>query len=359
MKKVGREARGGKSEEVGITLLLDVSVSVILSVRSESKDLCPDAGSRVEILRLASLAQDDNDFNQQTSKRLSDHVDQPAAPQTRRPLVLAALVLAMFLAAIEGTIVATAMPNIAAKLGGFSLYGWVFSSYLLMQAVMTPIFGKLSDLFGRKPVFIAGVITFLIGSALCGMAQSMEWLIAFRFLQGAGAGAVLPISSTLAGDLYTLEERGRIQGYLASVWGVSSIAGPLVGGLIVENADWHWIFWLNIPFGIIAIVMITLFLHERVEHRERSIDFAGAGLLLVGLSALMLALTQGADWGMRAVAALAVLSVLTMFVFVRHEKRVQEPLMHLELWNNRFIRLGNIAVLVMGVAMLYTSPSPR
>ncbi len=258
----------------------------------------------------------------------------------------------MFLAAIEGTIVATAMPNIAAKLGGFSLYGWVFSSYLLMQAVMTPIFGKLSDLFGRKPVFIAGVTTFLVGSALCGMAQSMEWLIAFRFLQGAGAGAVLPISSTLAGDLYTLEERGRIQGYLASVWGVSSVAGPLVGGLIVENADWHWIFWLNIPFGIIAIIMITLYLHEQVEHRERSIDFAGAGLLLVGLSALMLALTQGADWGGTAAAALLILSLVTMAVFVRHEHRVKDPLMHLELWNNRFIRLGNIAVLVMGVAMI-------
>ncbi|HET7273926.1 MAG TPA: MDR family MFS transporter [Longimicrobiaceae bacterium] len=279
-------------------------------------------------------------------------INEPSNRQTRRPLVLTALVLAMFLAAIEGTIVATAMPNIAAKLGGFSLYGWVFSSYLLMQAVMTPIFGKLSDLFGRKPVFIGGVLTFLLGSALCGMATTMEWLIAFRFLQGAGAGAVLPISSTLASDLYTLEERGRVQGYLASVWGVSSVAGPLAGGLIVQNADWHWIFWLNIPFGIVAILMIVLFLHERIEHRERSIDFAGAGLLLVGLSAMMLALTQSAAWGGGAAAGLLVIAAVTLFVFVRHERRVPDPLMHLELWNNRFIRLGNIAVLVMGVAMI-------
>jgi EmrB/QacA subfamily drug resistance transporter len=274
------------------------------------------------------------------------------AQQTRRPLVLSALVLAMFLAAIEGTIVATAMPSIAAKLGGFSLYGWVFSSYLLMQAVTTPIFGKLADLFGRKPVFIAGVLVFMLGSALCGLAQSMPWLIAFRFLQGAGAGAVLPISSTLAADLYSLEERGRVQGYLASVWGVSSIVGPLAGGLIVQNADWHWIFWLNVPFGIVSVLLISLFLHERIEHQERSIDWAGAGLLLVGLTALMLALTQGAEWGMGAAGGLGAAALLALVAFVRQERRAPDPLMHLELWSVRVIRLGNVAILALGVAMI-------
>lgn len=273
-------------------------------------------------------------------------------PVTHRPLVLTALVLAMFLAAIEGTIVATSMPSIAAKLGGFSLYGWVFSSYLMMQAVTTPIFGKLADLYGRKPVFVAGVVTFLAGSALCGFASSMGWLIAFRFLQGAGAGAVLPISSTLAADLYSLVERGRIQGYLASVWGVSSIVGPLAGGLIVEHADWHWIFWLNIPFGLLSVLLIVLFLHERVERREHSIDYGGAGLLLVGLSSLMLALTQGGEWGGGAAGVLLAVAAGALLLFVRHERRVQDPLMHLELWQSRIIRLGNAAVLMIGVSMI-------
>lgn len=275
-----------------------------------------------------------------------------SARRTHRPLVLTGMVLAMILAAIEGTIVATAMPSIAAKLGGFALYSWVFSSYLLMQAVMTPIFGKLSDLFGRKPMLIAGVVVFLIGSALCGMATSMTALIAFRFLQGAGAGAVLPMTATLAGDLYSIEERGRVQGYLASVWGISSIIGPLAGGLIVQHADWHWIFWLNIPFGLLALVLIGRFLHENVEHRDRQIDFQGAGLLLVGLSSLMLALTQGNEWGARVVLPLVAVALVTLVLFVRRQRTAPDPMMHLELWANRIIRLGNVALLVAGIAMI-------
>lgn len=275
-----------------------------------------------------------------------------AARRTHRPLVLTALVMAMFLAAIEGTIVATAMPSIAAKLGGFSLYSWVFSAYLLMQAVTTPIFGKLADLFGRKPVFIGGVLVFLLGSALCGLASSMPVLVAFRFLQGAGAGAVLPISSTLAGDLYSLEERGRIQGYLASVWGVSSVVGPLAGGLIVQHADWHWIFWLNVPFGLVAVLLVGLFLHESIAHRERSIDFAGAALLLAGLSTLMLALTQSGTWSRGAVGGLVGASALATLLFARQQRRAADPMMHLELWANRVIRLGNLAILMIGVAMI-------
>lgn len=262
------------------------------------------------------------------------------------------MVLAMLLAAIEGTIVATAMPSIAARLGGFALYSWVFSAYLLMQAVTTPIFGKLSDLFGRKPVLIGGIAVFLLGSVLCGFAPSMGALVAFRFLQGAGAGAVLPMTATLAGDLYSIEERGRVQGYLASVWGVSSILGPLAGGLIVQHADWRWIFWLNVPFGLLSILLVALFLHEDLEHRGRSIDFAGAGLLLAGLSSLMLALTQGAVWGGGAAGALAGVSAVSLLLFVRQERRAPDPMMHLELWRNRVIRLGNLTILTAGLAMI-------
>ncbi|HSK18919.1 MAG TPA: MDR family MFS transporter [Longimicrobiales bacterium] len=274
------------------------------------------------------------------------------ARRTHRTLVLTALVVAMFLAAIEGTIVATAMPSIASRLGGFSLYSWVFSSYLLMQAVTTPVFGKLADLYGRKPVFIGGVTIFLLGSLLCGFADSMGMLVAFRFVQGIGAGAVLPMSATLAGDLYSIRERGRIQGYLASVWGISSIIGPLAGGVIVENIDWHWIFWLNLPFGVISIALISLFLHESVQHRERSIDYTGTALLLVGLSALMLALTQAGEWGGAPTLALALIATLALIAFVRQQRSAPDPIMHFELWSNPIIRRGNLAILFAGVAMI-------
>ena len=258
----------------------------------------------------------------------------------------------MFLAAIEGTIVATAMPSIASRLGGFSLYSWVFSSYLLMQAVTTPIFGKLADLYGRKPVFITGVTIFLAGSLLCGLAPSMGMLVAFRFVQGIGAGAVMPMAATLAGDLYTIRERGRIQGYMASVWGISSIVGPLAGGVIVENLDWHWIFWLNLPFGVISIALISLFLHESVQHRVRSVDYAGTMLLLVGLSALMLALTQAGEWGAARAAVLAAIATLALIGFFRQQRSAADPIMHFELWSNPIIRRGNLAVLFSGVAMI-------
>lgn len=272
--------------------------------------------------------------------------------RTHRPLVLTGMVLAMILAAIEGTIVATAMPSIVSKLGGFALYSWVFSSYLLMQAVMTPVFGKLSDLYGRKLVLMAGVVVFLIGSVLCGLATTMTGLIAFRFIQGAGAGAVLPMTATLAGDLYSLEERGRVQGYLASVWGVSSVVGPLAGGIIVETADWHWIFWLNVPFGLVALLLIGRYLHEHVEHRERRIDVQGASLLLVGLSSLMLALTQGGEWGWSTVGGLVAAAGVALVLFLRRQRTAPDPMMHLELWGVRIIRVGNIAILVAGVAMI-------
>lgn len=258
----------------------------------------------------------------------------------------------MFMAAIEGTIVATAMPSIAAELGGFSLYSWVFSSFLLMQAVSIPIFGKLSDVVGRKPVFTGGIVVFLVGSILCGSARSMGLLVAFRFLQGLGAGAVQPITTTLAADLYSLEERGRIQGYISGVWGLSSIVGPLVGGLVVHSVGWPWIFWMNLPFGAASIVLVTLYLHEGVERERTTVDYPGAVLLLAGVGSLMIALTQASAWGVMAVAPLLLVFAGAFALFIRQERRAPDPLMHMELWQMPLIRYANVATLTSGIMMI-------
>lgn len=271
---------------------------------------------------------------------------------TRRPLVLSALILAMFMAAIEGTIVATAMPSIAASLGGFALYSWVFSAFLLMQAITTPIFGKLADLFGRKPVFVVGVAIFLTGSVLCGFAPSMLVLVGFRFIQGLGAGAVYPTVTTLAGDLYALEERARVQGYLSSVWGISAVVGPLVGGLIVQYAHWSWIFWLQVPFGVLSVLGVTLFLHEDIAPRRHAVDVAGAALFLVSIAALMLVLTEAGQWGWGRVALLLAASLGCLGAFLWQERRAREPIMDLSQWRDRLIAVSNLATLTSGIMMI-------
>src|ERR1700685_204027 len=181
---------------------------------------------------------------------------------THRTLVLAAVMAANFMIAIEATIVSTAMPQIVGQLGGLPLYSWVFSAFLLTQTATTVVFGKLGDLIGRKTVMLVGIAIFLFGSILCGFAWSMPSLIVFRLLQGVGAGAVQPTAMTIVGDLYSPHERGKIQGWIVSVWAVSAILGPLAGGLIIQYFSWAWIFWMNLPIGALAAAGFWAFLHE-------------------------------------------------------------------------------------------------
>ena len=258
----------------------------------------------------------------------------------------------MFVSAIEATIVATAMPSIVSSLGGLELYSWVFSGFLLMQALTIPIYGKLADLFGRKRVFMAGNLIFLVGSVLCALGQSMSALVAYRLVQGFGAGAIQSLATTLVGDLYTLQERGRVQGYMASVWGISAIVGPVAGGLIVQHAHWSWVFWINIPFGIAAITLVSLYLHEQIAPKKVSIDYPGAGLMLACLLLLMLGFTQGRSLGLAGAGMMFVFAAALFRVFVGWERRASDPVIHLELWHRPVIALGNIATFAAGIAMI-------
>lgn len=275
--------------------------------------------------------------------------------ETRRSLVLASAILGTFMSAVEGTIVATAMPSIVGELGGFSLFSWVFSAFLLTQAISIPIYGKLADLFGRKPVFIVGVGIFLSGSLLCGLAHTMQGLILFRFIQGLGAGAIEPIALTIVGDIYTLEERARIQGYISSVWGFASVIGPALGGIFVQYLHWAWVFWLNIPIGILTVIGMGLFLHEQVEKRAVKIDAVGAGLLLVALSTLMVVLIQvGAGWSLVSLPSvgLLVLFAMSLTFFIVVEKHFSEPMMPLKLWKDRLIAIANVGALTTGIVVI-------
>jgi EmrB/QacA subfamily drug resistance transporter len=270
----------------------------------------------------------------------------------RRPLITAAVIMGLFMAAVESTIVATAMPTIVADLGGFRLFSWVFAIYLLAQAIAAPIYGRLADVYGRKRVFCAGATLFLVGSTLCGFAPGMIALIGFRALQGLGAGAILPISTTIIADIYDPTERARIQGYLGSVWGVSAIIGPVLGAFIVQHLTWSIIFWVNLPIGVIAIAMIAAFLREDLKPRMHSIDYLGSALLVVGSGSLMLALIQANQlppallWTFLAVAAVGIAAL------IRHERVAPEPMLRLDLWKNRVIAIGNLGSASMGAVLM-------
>ncbi|PZN10044.1 MAG: MFS transporter [Bacillota bacterium] len=275
-------------------------------------------------------------------------------PAARKGLVLASLMLAMFMAAIEATIVATAIPAIVADLGGFARYSWVFSLFLLTSATTVPIYGKLADLYGRKPVFLAGSGLFLLGSVLCGTARSMNELVVYRALQGLGAGAVQPVTMTIVGDLYPLEERARVQGYLSSVWGISSIIGPAAGGLLVEHAGWPWVFYINVPIGLLAMAGVLLFLREPKRQGDVYIDFQGSFWMAVAISALLIQLVEGGSgwpWLSPQTAALLAVSTVAGVLFIRQERRAPDPVLPLGLLARPLMRAANLGGLVGGAVI--------
>jgi len=272
-----------------------------------------------------------------------------------RTPVLFALVLSMALVAMDTTIVATAVPQVVADLGGFSLIGWVFSVYMLAQTVTIPVYGKLADLYGRKPVLLFGISLFLLGSLLSALSWNMLALIAFRAVQGFGAGSIGATVNTVAGDLYSVEERGRIQGYLSSVWGISAVTAPAIGGAFAEFVSWRWIFLVNLPIGLFALGLLARLLHEDVERRRHRIDFAGAGLVLTSASLLILGLLQGGTawaWGSTASIATFALAVLTAVAVVFVERRAAEPILPLHLWARRLPAGSYAATFTAGMMVI-------
>ena len=271
---------------------------------------------------------------------------------THRPLVLAAVMAANFMIAIEATIVSTAMPQIVGQLGGLPLYSWVFAAFLLTQTATTVVFGKLADLAGRKRVMLIGIAIFLFGSILCGFAWSMPSLIVFRLVQGIGAGAVQPTAMTIVGDLYSVHERAKIQGWLASVWALSAILGPLAGGLIIQHFSWAWIFWMNLPIGALAAAGFWTYLHEKTVRGRGRIDHLSAGIFTVAIAAIMADLTALSTSGRLEIGLTTLVAVVAVVLFVVQERRSPEPMISLELWGRRPIAAANAASLLAGMVMI-------
>lgn len=269
-------------------------------------------------------------------------------------VVMSGLMLGMFLAALDQTIVATALPTIVGELGGLENLSWVVTAYLLASTVTAPLYGKISDLYGRKIVFQVAIGLFLIGSALSGIAQNMPQLIGFRGIQGLGAGGLFVMALTIVGDVVSPRERGRYQGYFGAVFAVSSIAGPLLGGWLVDNVDWRWVFYINLPIGLIALFVTASVLNLPFHRQEHRIDYPGAALLVGGVSALLLVTVWGGrqyEWGSPLIVGLTIAGLSLVGVFLWWERRIEEPILPLRLFRNRTFSLTSAAGFIVGLAM--------
>ena len=265
--------------------------------------------------------------------------------ETNVKLVTISVFIATFMTAIEGTIVTTAMPTIVGSLHGMEIMNWVFSIYLLTNAMLTPIYGKLADKVGRKPIFIFGTLLFIIGSLFCGLSQTMMGLIAARAVQGIGAGAMMPVALTIIGDLYTIEKRAKVLGLNSSAWGIASVFGPLAGGFIVETISWHWIFFINVPIGLLLMVLIWLYLNEpQREDESKPMDLFGSFSLMAMLVALLLGFQLLGDQGFTPVViGLLIGSLLLLFLFIAAERRAKDPVIMLHLFANPLFVVVNLA----------------
>lgn len=247
----------------------------------------------------------------------------------------------IFMVAIEGTIVATAMPTIVGALGGIDLFTWIFGAYLLTQAILIPIYGRLSDIYGRKPVLLFGIGVFLVGCTLCGLAWNMISLIAFRVVQGVGAGALIPVSQTVVADIYTGEARARMQGYISSTFGSAAVIGPMIGGVIATHVSWKAIFWINIPFGIIAATLLTIALKEEARKRRHQIDYIGAALMASATALIMVALIHADTFSIAALTAAFGVSAMLLAALIFYESRTSEPMIPVRLYRDRLVAGGN------------------
>jgi EmrB/QacA subfamily drug resistance transporter len=275
--------------------------------------------------------------------------------EARKRWVFVGIMLSIFLAAIESTVVATAMPTVVASLGGIRIYSWVFSGFLLTQTVTMPLWGRFSDLYGRRSIYLTGLATFLAGSALSGAAQDMVQLILFRMVQGLGAGALMTLGYTIIGELFGLERRARMQGYISSVWGVASLMGPWAGGLLTDHVSWRWVFYINLPFGAVAIALIAGALTSAAPPARRPVvDGAGVALFAGGVSALLLGIVEAGrvgSWSQIEVVTLLALGVAVLVAFVVVEHRAAEPIVPLRLFQNRMVLAAVVTRFLAGMAM--------
>src|ERR687883_738710 len=272
----------------------------------------------------------------------------------RKTIIFIGLVLGMLVAAVSQTIVSPAMPVIVSELGGIEHYSWIATSALLVSAVTVPIIGKLSDIYGRRGFYIAGIVIFMLGSILAGAAQGFWWLVGARAVQGFGMGTIMPLSQTIIGDIISARERGRYMGYIGAVFGVASIAGPLAGGWITDNFSWRWLFYVNLPFGAAALAFVVAYLHVPHVPRRHKLDYVGFAALPLALVAVLLATTWGGTqypWGSWQVVSLYAVGALILAGFVVNEYYAPEPVLPLRLWKNSVFTLSNVSNMAIAMTM--------